>query len=179
MVVTHKGDIVHVQGPTHEYLLRSAGSHTHNVFAQACDALRPTLRAALRKAVREASSVTVPASVGHGEECRRVSVTAERLEGSPVTEGLILLSFQREDEAMAPSAASTASAAESVAAGDPQVRGLESELKRTRHELLRTIEQLEITNEELQASNEEGVAANEVSVGSSLVSMLNWTPPAP
>ena len=73
MVVTRKGDIVHVQGPTHEYLLRSASPHTHNVFAQACDALRATLQAAVRKAIRDESPVTVPASVGNGEESRRVT----------------------------------------------------------------------------------------------------------
>jgi two-component system CheB/CheR fusion protein len=161
VVVTRTGEIVHLLGPTHEYLVRPPGPLTHNLFEQARDGLQPTLWAAVRKAIREDGPVTVSASLRRGEDSRRARITAEPLKGSPVTKGLILISFQSDDEGMVPGAPSGSCADESVAAGEPPIGQLEWELERTRRQLLHTIEQLETTNEELMAANQEATSANE------------------
>ena len=157
VIVTRKGEMVHFSGPTHHYLVQPAGPATQDVFAQARDGLQTALRAAVQKTIREERPITVSASVRQDQGSRRVKIAAEVLEGSPDTDGLILIAFQDEP----PPQGAPSAAAVTVAAEEPLVRRLESELKTVRAELKSTIEQSETASEELKASNEETMSANE------------------
>ncbi len=160
VVINRNYEVLHFAGPTEDYLVQPGGPPTQNLLALARQGLEPMLRVLLR----QASSENAPQSikdvlVRHAGAIHRVTIEAEPLNLSKLTEGLLLISFQKQPN---PSGETLAEAETRAETAEPNLlHQLEQELETTRDDLQSTIEELESANEELRASNEEVMSMNE------------------
>ena len=163
VVVNRADEVVYFHGDTDPFLRHPAGEPTRDLFELLRPAMRPSVRNALRVAVREHRNVT--AQDGEVETVtgvRQVYVTA-----APVMEhaksDFFLVSFDF-DAGGAVGAERAPLAGRPIAiAGDPSGHPAEhdAELRSLRRQLQSSIEAFEISNQELKASNEEVISINE------------------
>ncbi|MDB5197501.1 MAG: hypothetical protein JWP88_1872 [Flaviaesturariibacter sp.] len=149
-------DIKEAVGDFRHYLSLPQKIVNLNILKMVDEDLGLALNAALRKAQKEGTKVTL-------HHIRQKSETAERYINvyvkPPATKDSLVLVVFGEGAAAGPQRV----APEANAAGIPAsyVSELEEELKDTRNNLQMAVESLETTNEELQSSNEELLSANE------------------
>jgi two-component system CheB/CheR fusion protein len=156
VVVRSGGQIVRFYGSTKRYVALPTGEATLDILTMARDALKPTLRDALREAVRRNRQTVLETPDIRRDRARAtLRITVTPLGGRQAAERLWLILFQE------------APAVERIAAPKAGrghvalVRRLQAELRATRREQQHLVEQLEGNNEELQAANEEVRSVNE------------------
>jgi two-component system CheB/CheR fusion protein len=156
VVVRSGGQIVRFYGSTERYVALPNGEATLDILSMARDALKPTLRAALREAVRRnRQTVLETPDIRRDRMCATLRITVTPLGGRQAAERLWLILFEEP-------ATVARSAALKVGRGQVAlVRRLQAELRATRKEQQHLVEQLEGNNEELQAANEEVRSVNE------------------
>ncbi len=145
---------LYFHGDLDAYLKSPSGEPTLDLNALARDELRTKLRAAIRQATKEKTTVSTEVAMksAKGEKVRlTVSPVASRRAGARY-----LVSFEP--------AASPSAERREIADIDHRALSegqLEEELRAAREELRLSVEQLETSNEELKASNEEITSMNE------------------
>ena len=151
--------IVYVHDDATPYLQLPAGEITQNLL----DLVRPAIRAAVRKTLRDAVaerrivSMTVRSATDSGS----LTVTAAPLKHSRPPD-YFRVSFEPSPDhpEQAPPPASTSPPPIAIPASEPN-SFLEEEVRILRRELRSTVASFEATNEELKASNEEVTSVNE------------------
>ncbi len=82
MLVNDKGDILYISGRTGKYLEPAAGKANWNIFAMAREGLRYELASALKKALRQQSTITLQnlplSNTEDQSEMQRVDITVQR-----------------------------------------------------------------------------------------------------
>jgi two-component system CheB/CheR fusion protein len=156
VLVNRHSEIVHVSDRAGRFLQFAGGEPSHNVLA----AIRPELRAALRKAIYLALKAqqridAPPTSFSHEGRPITVRMIARTVHDEEANDDFVLIVFDELPE--------SAGAVHEAAAQDPHasmIAELEQELQSVKQQLQRTVEQYETSNEELRASNEELQAMN-------------------
>jgi two-component system CheB/CheR fusion protein len=155
VLVTARGQVLHIFGRTGQFLEPSAGDATMNVLAMARDGLRRELTIALHKAVAQKELVSYPnlRVKANGDTIRAdMSVLPVGMDGV-ATAYLVMLEVLPEQS---PQAAAPAGDADPGGRIDELAREL-----RAKDEYLQTLEEMETTNEEMQSINEELQSTNE------------------
>jgi two-component system, chemotaxis family, CheB/CheR fusion protein len=154
VLINARNEALHYFGPVDRYLKVAAGEASRDLFSMAREGLRTKLRAAIREATRDQTSVAVGhARVQRDGESVAVGVSVVPLQSGG--EGFLLVSFADELK-------QTGGGKEETQAADPsRVTQLEQELEATRKELDGAIHDFDATNDELMASNEEAMSVNE------------------
>jgi two-component system CheB/CheR fusion protein len=161
VLINRKYEILYYLGPCAQYLEFPTGQPTHDLSQMARDGLRPKLRGAVHRAIRDNENVVLTdVEVKRNSGYYPVRVTIRPVRVPKAAEGLLLITFAEEVPSAQPS--SSAGAKRRAEPGDEAtLRQLEYELKATREDLQSTIEEMESSNEELKASNEEVMSMNE------------------
>jgi two-component system CheB/CheR fusion protein len=149
--------VLHFHGLPEDFLTQPAGAPTMDLLALAREGLRLTIRSAVQKATEEKQPVTLRAHLKGGAKGDSVLVTASVVRTGDNDDGMILVSFVKDN------ISATQSSSRPAVDMSDQVRGrdLEEELRAAREEMRGTVEQFETTNEELTAANEEVTSVNE------------------
>jgi two-component system, chemotaxis family, CheB/CheR fusion protein len=161
VVVSPRGEIIHVFGRTGKYLELSPGTTARpNVLDMAGPGLRPHLHAALRSAV-ETRELTVHAdmSIEHHGQVQRLNLIVRPLTHLALDAELFLVIFQELGSLLSREQA----AAEGVVPrpGQPLADEVEIELRNIKENLRTTVEELKTSNEDLKSANEELLSMNE------------------
>ena len=166
VLVSSRGDIVHIHGRTGRYLEPFPGLQAHaNVFSMARPGLEVDLGVLIRQAAAtgeavEHRNVRVQSNGGH----TLVRLAAHRIDEPEELRGLVLVSFEgeREIEPLVPPSDATVEAQGRISELERALQharegyqGLIEELETANEELKSTNEELQSTNEELQSTNEE------------------------
>ncbi len=168
VLINRSYEILNYHGPTRQYLENPDGPPKHDLLSLGLEGLRAKLRAAVRQAVREDSSVVVEdARVKRDGTYYPVQFTVEPVR-EPQTDGLLLVTFQERNTSPQRQRRTTgpAQALQSGVEGETSdesgvLSQLEFELRATRDDLQSTVEAQASANEELKAANEEVMSMNE------------------
>jgi two-component system CheB/CheR fusion protein len=157
VVINEAGNVLHLFGPTSDYIVPPTGEVRLDLLAWVRQsALYAKLRPALARALEQHAPVKLTGvPLQRGDESVRVEVTIDPI--FAVAEGLFIVSFA--DEPEAPSADSGVTVV--TATDDPLASRLAKQLQEAQAELQVTMEELDHTNEEYRASYEELVSLNE------------------
>ncbi len=155
VLINRKNEILYYHGLTSRFLEMPPGEPTHDLLRLTREGLRPKLRAAIHKAVRDQQRVTTTrVRVKANGSTFLARATVKPVQAPRAPEGLLLIVLQEE---LPP----TPRAGESEVGDDTLEQQLEAQLQATRQDLQSTIEELESSNEELKSSNEEAMSMNE------------------
>ena len=169
ILLNSDGDIVYISGRTGRYLEPAAGKANWNIHAMA----RPGLRAALARALKQASQQTEPVHV-HGLRLQEadadlaVDITIQGFQEPAALHGMTLVVFRDIPQGISTgrrrkgnqSAVEAAHAAELQQYRD-EIITLREEARVSREALQSSNEELQSTNEELQSTNEELTTSKE------------------
>lgn len=164
LLITARGEILHIYGRTGNYLEPAPGDAAMNVLLMARDGLRQELTIALRKATIQRAPVHYP-----GLRIRTNGTFADiNLTVRPVASGstgadqpdLFLVIFEEAPPVEPPQPAPLV-AEISASAYDQRVISLEQELRAKEEYLQTALEEMETANEELKSTNEELQSVNE------------------
>ncbi len=160
VIVRERGDVVHVQGRTGQFLEPAPGAQAAaNVFNMAREGLPLVLTAAIRQAAgQDAEVVQRGVLVKTNGSHSRVDVRVRRLREPAALRGLFCISFERSVEAREEGPARGLRASRHAGA---RVVALENELEQAKESHRATTEELQSANEELQSTNEELQSTNE------------------
>ncbi|WP_201220634.1 CheR family methyltransferase [Halochromatium roseum] len=167
VLVNRRYDILHLFGPTTNYMELPVGRPALKLTSMLRRGLRTRVRAACHKAFEAQTTVLVDdAQVQRSGRYVPVRVRVTPLHDPGQTETLLLLSFVDAVSAEAGTAVAPLALAEQVQSPDSSqapalIEQLENELRATREDLQTTVEEMESANEELKASNEEAMSMNE------------------
>ena len=170
VLVNELGDILYISGHTGQYLEPAAGKANWNIHVMARPGIRAQLAVALRRAVKERTTISVHGLRLDGNAKNQLDISVESIEAPKALEGTVMVVFRE----VAFSPAEKLRGNRRVGAVDP---GIAAELMRSQEELkaLReamgaseeerqaAIEELQSTNEELQSANEELTTSKEES----------------
>jgi two-component system CheB/CheR fusion protein len=154
VLVRADGKVLFYHGPTEQYLQHAAGEPTADLVALVQQDLRPRVRAAIHRCLRENRRVLLSGGrIKHRGRWVPVTVSARRVQLANPLDGLVLVTFRQEP---------VQTAAKSAKGGSEDLlRRLDQDLKSTREELEAAVEELQSANEELKTSNEEVMSINE------------------
>jgi two-component system, chemotaxis family, CheB/CheR fusion protein len=170
VLVDGAAKIINTWGGAGELFVQRDGPPSLNLLELLEGELRYAVSAALKRAQKEKTTVTLGGlGAPGGDESARLRVVVEGLEGSSQSDDSWLISFEREAPALM--AGGPALAEEGSSGGRDhshleellreRVAALEAELRVARQNLQATVEETDTSNEELQATNEELIASNE------------------
>ena len=153
VLINRKLECLHFQGPLDRYLKVPSGRPVHDLIAMAREGVRAELRAAVQRALRDATRVVAIGGRRSGEDgASPFSIVVDPAPGG--REDLLLVCFTK---IPAPEVA-----AGRVAPTDfPRIVELERELAATKIELQNALRNLETSSEEQTAINEEALSVNE------------------
>jgi len=153
-LVNRKLECLHFQGPVDRYLKVAPGRPAHDLIAMAREGVRPKLKSAVQRALRDNVRVVMPGGQTKGEAgALSYQIVVEPAPGK--REDLLLVCFV---EAPAPQIV----VGGAVSAADvPRIAELERELEATKAELQGAIHNLETSSEEQMAINDEALSVNE------------------
>jgi len=154
VLVNRKLENLHFQGPVDRYLKVAPGRPAHDLIAMARESVRPKLKSAVQRALRDNARVVMPGGQIKGEAgALSYQIVIEPAPGKH--EDLLLVCFV---EAPAPQIV----VGGAVSAADvPRVAELARELEATKAELQGAIHNLETSGEEQMAINDEALSVNE------------------
>ncbi|MCF7978413.1 MAG: PAS domain S-box protein [Chromatiaceae bacterium] len=167
VLVNRRYDILHLFGPTTDYMELPVGRPALELTSMLRRGLRTRVRAACHKALEAQTTVLVDdAQVQRSGRYVPVRVRVTPLHDPGQTETLLLLSFVDVETAAAGTAIAPVDLGELGRVPDSSqaaalIEQLENELRATREDLQTTVEEMESANEELKASNEEAMSMNE------------------
>jgi two-component system CheB/CheR fusion protein len=159
VIVTERGEVVHVHGRTGRFLEPAQGpQQAASIFDMAREGLRLELSAAIRQVSAQSENEVVrrDVHVGSGADTLLVDVRVKRVRDSDRFRNLLLITFER----ARPLPDGTGSSSEAGTYPDRVVE-LERELQHAKESHQGTIEELETSNEELKSTNEELQSTNE------------------
>lgn len=167
VLINGEGDILYINGRTGKYLEPAAGKANWNIYAMAREGLRHELAIALKKALRQQSTITLqnlPLSNSE-DKIQRVNVTVHAIDQPELLHGMALIAFadvaaDRKDTRRSPPAHGGTQNTELERALE-EIRILREEMQTSQEELTSTNEELQSTNEELQSTNEELTTSKE------------------
>jgi len=161
VLVNSQGDIVYISGRTGKYLEPAAGKANWNVHAMARPGLRHDLAAALARAVRSKSSVTVERIAVEGDgTTQTINLTAHYMDGPESLQGMVMLVFT-DVPTPAPATPGKPSRNRRVSELERALQDALAENLTIRNEMQTSQEELKSSNEELQSTNEELQSTNE------------------
>ncbi len=168
ILVTGRGDILHIHGRTGRFLEAAPGDAAYNVVAMAREGLDRDLTIALRRSVNSREAVHVPGiRVRTNGDYTFVDLTVRPAVEGPVEPGLadLFLVVLEDVPSVPPAPTGVAEAGvdgeEAATNGDVRVVALEQELRAKEEYLQATLEEMETANEELRSTNEEMQSVNE------------------
>jgi two-component system, chemotaxis family, CheB/CheR fusion protein len=165
VLVSARGDVVYISGRTGRYLEPAAGKANWNVHVM----LRPTIRAQVTAAMREALELQRPVEL-HGlrledDAQRTLDVTVQALQQPQALKGTVMIVFREVADASATKRRrrrpAGAAGLDELAHAQAEIRALRQEMRASEEELRAANEELQSTNEELQSANEELTTSKE------------------
>lgn len=158
VVIDKKHEILRFSGgDVGGYLEPSPGTASLNLFSIVRKALRPVLRAAVRKAYEADEPVaTEKMAIKIDGKRRSVRLIVEPIPEGGAEAGLCVVVFQDAGSAVA---GGDAKAPDEAPHSD--LRAMEHDLRTTKEQLQATIDELEFVNEEMNSANEEYQSVNE------------------
>jgi two-component system, chemotaxis family, CheB/CheR fusion protein len=169
VLVNELGDILYISGHTGQYLEPAAGKANWNIHVMARPAIRTQLAVALRRAVKERTSVEVHGLRMDGNATHQLDLTVEAIEEPKALEGMVMIVFREVAAPLGPSksrrkkhagAIDPAIAAELMRSQE-ELKALREAMRASEEERQAAIEELQSTNEELQSANEELTTSKE------------------
>jgi two-component system, chemotaxis family, CheB/CheR fusion protein len=167
VVVNDRGELLHVHGPTGDYLELPQGHVRTNIFDMAREGLTYELVRLVRQAAMEDREISRrEVRVKTGPNTTRVDLTAVKLSAPESVRGLILLTFRPTPQVLPPKETSEQSPQATPNKDTSQtttsdVASLEQELQFLRESHQLALEELGTSNEELRSINEELQSTNE------------------
>ncbi len=167
ILVTERGEIVHIVGRTGQYLEPATGDAALNILAMAREGLRRELTIALHKAVAQAEPLHYRGlSVKTNGSFTLVNLTVRPLwpaanERTKPNLFLVILEAVPAEPTALPPPNCAETQPKSAAETDRRIAVLEQELRAKEEYLQTTLEEMETANEELQSANEELQSVNE------------------
>lgn len=169
VLVNGEGDILYINGRTGKYLEPAAGKANWNIYAMAREGLRHELAIALKKALRQQSTITLQSlplsNTEDKNKMQRVNVTVHAIEQTQLLHGMAIIAFadvaadQKATCHTPPTHGSTQNT--ELERALEEIRILREEMQTSQEELTSTNEELQSTNEELTTSKEEMQSLNE------------------
>src|SRR5262249_49340776 len=99
VLISRKYEILYFLGPTSRYLDLPTGEPTKDLMMMAREGLRPKLRAAVHKAIRENETVVITdVQVKRNGDYRPIAVMVKPVPAPRSAEGLLLITFQDQPE---------------------------------------------------------------------------------
>jgi len=166
VLVTRRGEILHIYGRTGHYLEPAPGDADMNILNMAREGLRRELTNALHRAVtRQEPAHLNGLKVRTNGHSVRINLSVHPVDAepnAPETAALFLVIFEETPEPVtAPKAPETPDQAACANADAACIASLEQELRSKEAYLQATLEEMETTNEELKSANEELQSVNE------------------
>ncbi len=168
VLVNELGDILYISGHTGQYLEPAAGKANWNIHVMARPALRTQLAVALRRAIKERTTVEVHGLRMDGNAKQQLQITVEAIDEPKALGGMVIVVFrevaaplvERSRRQMHADAIDPAIAAELMRAQE-ELKALREAMRASEEERQTAIEELQSTNEELQSANEELTTSKE------------------
>ncbi|HEX9023727.1 MAG TPA: chemotaxis protein CheB [Geobacteraceae bacterium] len=163
VVVNERYEVLHVSPRSRRFLEVPAGEPTTDLMRMAREGLRPTLRAAIYKALAEQGQVAfrgVRVAGDDGEEAVNVLVEPLAADPSHGRLALVILEEAPATEILSPPAGAGPLPGDE-SSRDTLIRQLEEQLRITHEQLQSAMEQLETSNEGFMSANEELMSINE------------------
>jgi two-component system, chemotaxis family, CheB/CheR fusion protein len=164
VIVDRQERMLYFHGDTAPFLTYPPGELTNSLIEVTRPALRAAARRALRQAIETHVLVTVDSQLESDDSTLLVRITAAPLKGRSAGRNF-RVSFEVRPQSPRGNAGPNAVELQSTVDNPPFVlqadSGLEDEVRILRRELQASVEAFEATNEELKASNEEVLSVNE------------------
>jgi two-component system CheB/CheR fusion protein len=168
VMVNEIGDILYISGHTGQYLEPAAGKANWNIHVMARPGIRTQLALALRRAVKEGTSIDVHGLRMDGNATHLLDLTVKAIQDPKALEGVVMIIF-REVAVPSKSKSRRKAAADAI---DPivgvelvrsqeELKALREAMRASEEERQVVIEELQSTNEELQSANEELTTSKE------------------
>ena len=165
VLVTGRGEILHIYGRTGKYLEPAPGDAAVNILPMAREGLHRELATALHKAVVRREAVRYHGlRVRTNGETATVDLTVEPVASSPGDGGgpeLFLVILEEPPPSAPDAAAAGQEAGTTPTDADGRIAEMEQELRAKDEYLQTTLEEMETSNEELKSTNEEMQSVNE------------------
>jgi len=159
VLVTDKGDIVYISGPTGKYLEPAVGKANLNIFAMLREGLRNEFSVAFHKAIKTKEAVVLHnLKVGANGASQTVNIKIQWIDKPDTLNGMVMIIFTD-----MPGVAEIKTKVNTRKKNLNSARELElnEELKHTREEMQNTLEEMQTSQEELKSTNEELQSTNE------------------
>ena len=161
VLIGERGDILYLHGRTGRFLEPAPGDAGLNILRMAREGLRPSLTAALHKAVLHSQPVSMSGlKVKTNGDFTGVDLTVSPIASTEETP-LFLVVLEDEPTEDFLSDAMPETNADNELSADVSIQSLQQELRAKEEYLQSNIEQLETSNEELKSANEEMQSVNE------------------
>lgn len=161
VIISEKGDIMHIIGRTGKYLEPAAGKTNMNIFAMAREGLRIELEVAIRRVIVQKTIQTMKGlKVKTNGDYQIVDLIIKPFGYPEGIKGLLMVIFREVDVPLKLTASGKTKAGSDTSASQ-RYKELERELKFTKEQLQTTMEEMETSKEELKSSNDELQSANE------------------
>ncbi|MBO2946200.1 PAS domain-containing protein [Paenibacillus sp. F411] len=162
MVVDQSNDVIHLNGPIHEYLMLAQGKPSWNLYKMIDPKVSAAVSSAVQKVREQRRGVTyrsLTIQTNLGERQIDLHIRPFSLKNKTYEKYVLILFMEPEQPG---SESQVVMQPFEVDSGvNLRIMQLEQALLRAEESLQATVEELETSNEELQATNEELVAANE------------------
>lgn len=159
VLVTDKGDIVYISGPTGKNLEPAVGKANLNIFAMLREGLRNEFSIAFNKALKTKEAVVLHnIKVGSNGTTQTVNVKIQRIEKPDPLNGMVMIIFMDMPEVAEIKPKENTGKKNINSARELE---LDEELKHTREEMQNTLEEMQTSQEELKSTNEELQSTNE------------------
>ena len=163
VITDPQGNLRFVHGDTGKYLRPAPGQATLNVIEMAREGLQIELRAAIQAVGLGAPMLEQEVMVKTNGNAQKVRFAVRALSEADAGENLLMVSFQDQEQVVAPAPATPGKRAKrtTISAAQQRTEELERELGYTKENLQATIEEQQASNEELKSANEEMQSTNE------------------
>lgn len=153
VLINHRGEILHIQGKTGQYLEMSTGKPSGHVVDNAREELKSELSYAIRHTIKQRKEIIVPnIAMQPGSRGEYINLIVTPVEGHPEQPDLLSVVFQ---------AVTTGEQYTEGEVSTMDAQEIEQELIETQPQLRDTISALEESNREEQSTNEELEASQE------------------
>jgi len=170
VLVNGVGDILYISGHTGHYLEPAAGKANWNIHVMARPAIRTQLTVALRRSIKEHTTIELHGLRMDDDSTHQLDITVEALRQPTALDGLVMVVF-REMAALPVGAPQTTAQmghmdpalSTELTRSQEELKALRDAMRASEEERQAAIEELQSTNEELQSANEELTTSKEES----------------
>ena len=180
VLVTSKGDIVHITGHTGKYLEPAAGKTNWNIFAMLREGMRGEFERAFKKILKNKKTVSISnIRVDYQKGAKAADIMLKYVGNNNAMNGMVLVLFSDTDKSFGDIMQSNDKdkknesnackelrfelqrAKDNLHANEEEMQTSQEELKSVNEELQSNVEELQSSNEELTTSKEEMQSLNE------------------